>query len=144
MNEYDKEKGNFSINVEKLSHEKKIIVNIKYTSRQIDLKKHNIKDLPYEINVLISEFLPSTMSLKMLISYGDNYPFSGGPSWRLLECNDKLTGLHNIHLYYEYIVDCHNKSNISNNWSPAITFDKDILSFIVKINNFEDIKMLKC
>ena len=36
-------------------------------------------------------FLPSTMSLKMLISYGDRYPFLG-PTWRLLEVNDRLTG----------------------------------------------------
>lgn len=141
LNDYDQEKGNFSISLKKSSNEKKMYLNMKYTSNPFDLKKYNIKELPYEINVLISEFLPSTIELKMMIYYGTSYPFLG-PTWQVLECNDKLTGTNNIRLYYDHIIECHNKINSSTDWSPAIGIEKDILSFIVKINNFEEIKML--
>jgi hypothetical protein len=142
LNDYDPEKGNFSLSIERLPNQRKLYLNMKYTSNPFDLKKNCIKELPYDINCLVSEFLPSIIELKMSIHYCTNYPFSG-PTWELLECNDKLTGTDNIRLYYDYIIECHNKINSSEKWSPAISFDKDILSFVIKINNFEDIKMLK-
>ena len=143
LNDYDPKKGAFSISIEKISGKHAVQLNMKYTSNPFDLKKYNIKDLPYEVNCLIYEFLPETIELKMMICYDDSYPFSG-PSWELLECNDKLTGTNNIQAYYNYIIECHNKTNSSTNWSPAICIEKDILLFITKINNFEDIKMLRC
>jgi hypothetical protein len=144
LNDYDPKKGFFSISVEKISGKHAVHLNMKYTSsKSFDLKKNCIQELPYDINCLISEFLPETIELKMMICYGNSYPFSG-PYWELLDCNDKLTGTNDIRLYYNYIIECHNKINKSTNWSPAICIDKDILSFITKINNFEDIKMLRC
>ena len=56
LNEYDPKKGVFSISIEKISGKHAVHLNIKYTSNSFDLKKHNIKELPYEINCLIYEF----------------------------------------------------------------------------------------
>ena len=130
--------GKFHIFLEKKINT--IFIDIKYKTTTIfNIKKHNIFELPREINNLISEYLPQTIYLKFKIFYSDDYPFTQGPIWSLLECNDYLTSYNNISKYYKYLVDSHNVLNSSNSWSPAISIEKDILYFITKLNKFENL-----
>ena len=108
---------------------------VKYQAKTFDLNKNYIFELPKEINFLISEYLPSFIELAFSINHIIEYPFKP-PVWSLVSCNDKLSCLENSAKYYEYIVEEHNKT-ITRNWSPAITFDKDILYFASKLNYFE-------
>ena len=87
----------------------------------------------------LAVYLPQTIYLKFKIFYSDDYPFTQGPIWSLLECNDYLTSYNNISKYYKYLVDSHNVLNSSNSWSPAISIEKDILYFITKLNKFENL-----
>ena len=107
----------------------------KYEAKTFDLNKNYISELPKEINFLISEYLPSFIELTFTLNHITDYPFKP-PIWSLISCNDKLTSLENSTKYYEYIVEEHNKT-ITRYWSPAITFDKDILYFSSKLNYFE-------
>ena len=108
---------------------------VKYEVKPFDLKNNYIFELPKEINCLIAEYLPSFIELTFSINHITGYPFSP-PVWSLISCNDKLSWLKNSKGYYEYIVEQHN-STITRSWSPAITFDKDILYFASKLNYFE-------
>ena len=112
-----------------------LIFYCKYEANTFDLKNNYIYELPKEINFLISEYLPSFIELTFAINHINGYPFTP-PQWCLTSCNDKLSYLENSRGYYEYIVEEHNNT-ITRSWSPAITFEKDILYFASKLNYFE-------
>jgi hypothetical protein len=107
----------------------------KYEANTFDLKNNYIYELPKEINFLIAEYLPSFIELTFSLNHITDYPFKP-PVWCLISCNDKLSCLKNSKEYYEYIVEQHNNT-ITRSWSPAITFDKDILYFASKLNYFD-------
>jgi hypothetical protein len=84
---------------------------------------------------MISEYLPSYITLQIRLDYTDNYPFDA-PKWSLISCDDRLaSSLKNAEEYYRYLIDNHNNLYCQG-WSPAIAIDKDILMFIVRINHF--------
>ena len=108
-------------------------------------------DLPYELNQLIHEYLIYVIDLKINIKYSPSYPFSP-PIWFLQSVN------HNLHTqvclldYYSHKVNLHNQSYVTyllngdwtreTGWTPAITVEKDLLSFVQKIYHFDEV--LEC
>lgn len=112
-----------------------IFIHYTHTLNDFDLVANNIRGLPPEINRMISEYLPSYITLQIRLDYTDNYPFDA-PKWSLISCDDRLaSSLKNAEEYYKYLIDNHN-SVYSQCWSPAIDIDRDILMFIVRINHF--------
>ena len=112
-----------------------IFIHYVHTINDFDLVANNIRGLPPEINRMISEYLPSYITLQIRLDYTDNYPFDA-PTWLLISCDDRLaSSLKNAEEYYRYLIDNHN-SVYSQCWSPAIDIDRDILMFIVRINHF--------
>jgi len=112
-----------------------IFIHYVHTLNHFDLVANNIRGLPPEINRMISEYLPSYITLQIRLDYTDNYPFDA-PKWSLISCDDRLaSSLKNAEEYYRYLIDNHN-SVYSQCWSPAIDIDRDILMFIVRINHF--------
>jgi hypothetical protein len=110
-------------------------------------------DLPLELNNLIASYTDDYIIINIRISYGKDYPFRA-PIWSLFNV---YTNIHNpvldLKQYYKYLVDLQNDqyklfivNNFVNNnymytnndqWSPAITIEHEILSFITRINHFE-------
>ena len=120
------------------NHETYCIIFIHYihTQNDFDLVANNIRELPPEINRMISEYLPSYITLQIRLDYTDNYPFDA-PKWSLISCDDRLaSSLKNAEEYYRYIIENHNSFYTEERWSPAIDIDRDILMFIVRINHF--------
>ena len=131
--------GTYSITV--TNYNTYCIIAIHYTHIQtaFDLVAHNIRELPPEINGLIAEYLPSYITLELRIDYTNTYPFDI-PQWSLVSCNDRLaSSLKNAEEYYTYIINTHNSMHRSDNWSPAIDIDKDILQFMIRINHFDSL-----
>lgn len=108
-------------------------------------------DLPYEINEMIREYLIYVIEIQIKIKYSPSYPFSP-PIWFLLAVYHNLVTEVSLLDYYSYKVNQHNQSYVAyivslgshpnymdNGWTPAITIDKDILSFIQKINHFDEV-----
>jgi hypothetical protein len=101
------------------------------------VKSYNIdiRELPKEINDIISSYASEFININLKILHYNNYPFHP-PEWCLSKilCNIKLP--FDIKDYYNYIIKNHN-DKYKNDWSPAIDIEKDILEFIQKINHFE-------
>ena len=130
--------GIYNISVEKYDRYLLLKIKYKHTQFDFDIKKHTIKELPIEINYLISEYLPCEINLTYMIMYSGDYPFKP-PVWSLVSCDERLAScLKNAQEYYEYITDNHNNTNALS-WSPAICIDVDILFYISRINHFENI-----
>ena len=134
LNQCDKCKINISL---ECVNNTKLILSVNYVSNQ-KLKIDYVKMLPKEINDLIAEYLLPSITLKFEIEYPLGYPF-GGICWRLIYCDNELSNLKNIYKYYSFIAEEHTKYNLSDSWSPAITIDKDILVFLTKIINFDEL-----
>jgi hypothetical protein len=134
LNNYDK--GKFNMSLEPLNNTK-LILSINYVSNQ-KLKIDYVKMLPKEINNLIAEYLLPSITLKFEVEYPQGYPF-GGICWRLIYCDNEFSNLKNIYKYYAYIAEEHTNYNLTDSWSPAITVDKDILIFLTKIINFDEL-----
>ena len=109
------------------------------TLHTFDLVANNIAELPVDINRKINEYLPCYITLQLRIDYSSrNYPFLP-PIWYMVSHNNYLAcSLQNAEEYYNYIIANHNECNNAN-WSPVITIEKDILSFIVRINHFDSL-----
>ena len=132
-----------------IKYNNEILFIIKY------IKKNTLYkfDLPLELNSLIASYTDDYIIIKIRISYGKDYPFKP-PIWSLFNVD---TNIHNpvldLKQYYKYLVDLQNDQyklfivdNFVNNnymytnhnqWSPAITIDKELISFITRINHFE-------
>ena len=120
----------------------KHMTNITYAKQFI---YQNYIGLPTSINLLIADYLPekNEINLNFKIKYPDNYPFSH-PVWNLESANtsmkSKLPDSISFYNYYKYLVDKKNNYyETFNYWSPMITMEKDILTFLSYLNHFEEI-----
>lgn len=85
------------------------------------IKRLNIA-LPDDLIQHIKSFIIEDVLLE--ITYPLAYPFSG-PTWKILTNSNK----------YNRLIQIHNRS-YEMEWSPAITFEKDILYMVHDIVNF--------
>jgi hypothetical protein len=137
------------VSIEKDVKEGSVYLTIRY-------KKKNecpSLDLPPELLSYISEYLNYYIEIKTKITYSPNYPFAP-PVWFIQEVTHNIPGQFYMLDYYSYRVSQHNKSYntyllkmqdpylYNEGWNPAISIDKDILSFIQKVNHFDE--MLAC
>ena len=111
-------------------------------------RKNSIKELPREVNDLIYSFLlPVKVAFQFRLKNDDHYPFI--PSNWIVERyfylnsnNMSLRNLVNYETYHKHLVK-ENERIIKENWSPATTIDKQILSFISNLN-FAKISDITC
>jgi len=131
--------GNYSITVTNYDTYCSISIHYTHTQTAFDLVANNIRELPPDINQLISEYLPSYITLELRMDYTPTYPFDI-PLWSLISVDDRLaSSLKNAKEYYRYIIHTHNTTYQQHNWSPATDIDKDILQFMVRINHFNSL-----
>lgn len=132
---------NLSFVLEKDPSDKYCILTVKYVTRNAPNTYCEFADLPESVCILIQEYASKTIEITLKINYaGSCYPFEP-PQWSLLEEKNDMTHLpanFALNEYYQDIVDRHNSQygEIGYNWTPAIDFRTDMLSFIVKINHF--------
>lgn len=121
----------FRVIVEKIDSE--IIVKINY----VLYRNYYINNLPTEINRLISSYSIEYIKVVQKIECNDEYPFKP-LLWKLenVRCNIKnpFTSMGMLE-YFKYLTELHNNS-YKMYWSPAIHLDKDILTNVVRINNY--------
>ena len=93
--------------------------------------------LPPEINNIIYNFNSQYIIIDIVIVYPLEYPFKS-PFWFLGNVNTNLAD--KLYEYYNYKLDLHNKSIGDQFWCPAaMSMDKDILTFISNISDFQEI-----
>lgn len=93
--------------------------------------------IPPEMMAKIRSYLTYKIELKVKIQYSENYPFSP-PIWFLNGVTPHtIPNQVNLTDYYSYKVSCHN-NQYRTEWTPAIAIEKDILTFIQKINHFDE------
>lgn len=95
--------------------------------------------LPLEINEHIKSFCKDTIDIKILIEYPLIYPYYV-PEWVLLICNNnifKKTKLSIVNYFLEKIKR-HNEIN-KQLYYNCLHPEKDILGFIILINNFDEL-----
>lgn len=101
--------------------------------------------MPPEMIAKIRSYLTYKIELKVKIQYSENYPFSP-PTWSFNSVTHTIPNQVNLTDYYIYKVSCHNNQYVQylldgryrTEWTPAITIEKDILTFIQKINHFDE------
>lgn len=91
--------------------------------------------LPPELSTVIHSYTTGRLSIIINILYTSEYPFRP-PIWSLIDVKHNTKSSINLKDYYSYLIGNHNEQ-YSNDWSPAINYDIDILDFIQKINHFE-------
>jgi ubiquitin-protein ligase len=143
---YQLNKAYEKINIEKSVQTDSILLNIHYQKKSPFIHF----TLPSELNQLIHEYLIYEIEIKIKIKYSPSYPFSP-PIWFLQGVQHNLVTEVCLLDYYSYKVNQHNQSyttyitlgnhlNFTENaWTPAITVEKDILSFVQKINHFDEV-----
>ena len=143
---YQLKKSYEKINIEKSVQSDSILLNIHYRKKSPYINF----TLPTELNQLIHEYLIYEIEIKIKIKYSPSYPFSP-PIWFLQGVRHNLVTEVCLLDYYSYKVNQHNQSyttyiilgnhhNFTENaWTPAITVEKDILSFVQKINHFDEV-----
>jgi hypothetical protein len=102
-------------------------------------------DLPPEMMAKIRSYLIYKIELKLKISYSSDYPFAP-PIWFMKGVHHTIPNQVDLTDYYCYKVSCHNSKYVQDflegisqsSWSPAIAIEKDILTFIQKINHFHE------
>jgi hypothetical protein len=102
-------------------------------------------DLPPEMLANIRSYLTNTIELHLKILYSIDYPFSP-PVWVMRGVTHTIPTQVDLLDYYCYKVNCHNRQyvqdflggNSTSSWSPAISIEKDILTFIQKVNHFNE------
>lgn len=135
------------IEIDKTVQESCILLTISY-KKTIPCPKFPIPD---ELNQLIQEYLFYSIEIKTKIEYSRNYPFTP-PQWYIKGV------IHNIPrkeygLFYllDYYIDKINNHNNKYNlqllegytqWIPAISVEGDILIFLQKIINFDELLMI--
>lgn len=114
---------------------------VKYRKRRYEKLAEIIKKtyigLPIELNEVICKFIPENLyvDLEFNVDYSDNYPFEN-PLWSFSNINTNIFCDMNLAEYFKYKVKTYN-DNYMNSWSPAIWIDKELISFLASINNFE-------
>jgi len=97
---------------------------------------YDFLNLPLEVSRIISEYAPTTISIRVGITFPNDYPFNQ-TVYSLINVDHSIPNIPmNLEEYYKYIVDNHNYQ-YSKYWSPAILIDRDILDFVRKVNHFE-------
>ena len=107
-----------------------IILDIEYRKKNNYFSFHQ---LPPEINNLIDSFNFYSINIKCILQFPEDYPFNP-IKWGLLSIKNNINKKC-LNEYYKTIIREHNEEG----FSPASTIHKNILSYIVKINNFETI-----
>jgi hypothetical protein len=139
---YQLKKGTYeSIELDKEVIDSCIHLTLRYRKR----KPCPVFDLPPEMMAKIRSYLTYTIVLKFKIHYSIDYPFSP-PIWFMKGVTHTIPNQVNLTDYYCYKVNAHNSQyvqylidGISNtSWSPAMSIEKDILSFLEKINHFDE------
>ena len=130
-----------TIEVDKEVVDGKILVKIVYRK-----KSHcPVLQIPPEMMAKIRSYLTYKIELKVKIQYSENYPFAP-PIWSLNGVTHTIPNQVNLTDYYSYKVSCHNSQYVQylldgryhTEWSPAIAIEKDLLTFIQKINHFDE------
>ena len=93
--------------------------------------------LPLEICDEILSYVYVSIDIKTELIMTDSYPFRP-LIWRLNDVQHNLDSNYNLHAYYQYIIDSHNKQNKKRH-APSSSILSELLYMISLINNFEDI-----
>jgi len=94
--------------------------------------------LPDEINRLVAEFLaPNYVTLRLKMEHKEGYPFNG-ILWSLVDFGENMHRLY-LRKYYEDLIAEYNCESATG-WSPATGLDRNILSMLCKINNFDELQ----
>lgn len=126
----------FHISIPYISEENdEIHIRIKFIN---NYKSFYLHFLPPEINEIISSFMNDTLILNFIISYPINYPFQS-PYWSFDKYSCSVETKFNITRYYQNKLDYHNQINQRLVSLPSIFPEKDILGFVVIINQFDEI-----
>ena len=89
--------------------------------------------LPKELNRYIMEYGGTRFCMRIHITPPQNYPFVPS-TWTIKELFSNIQSEVDIVEHMSYLVDTHVEVyRRDNNWSPAITVEKDVLSFITKV-----------
>ena len=90
-------------------------------------------ELPKEINRHIMEYGGVKFCMRIQITPPSDYPFHPS-TWTIKELFNTISSYVDIVEHMRYLVNLHVETTcMYRNWSPAITIEKDILSFIVKV-----------
>jgi ubiquitin-protein ligase len=124
----------FNINVDNLVFkvdriENDLFLTLSYVKNFV----YDIKELPCEMNRLIMTYLNNNLTVKIKISFTDNYPFVS-PQWTLINVENHINHNINIRDYFQEMINSHN-CQYANSWSPAINIENDILIFITRIDD---------
>ena len=113
-----------------------IRVCFKY-KKQYDL--FEFPNLPFELNQIIHGFNAHYIEFSVIIVYPIDYPFRH-PFWYLDTFHTNKDNSEHVKEFFDYKLNVHRDTIKPHLWSPAgMTIEKDVLSFFVKINFFEDI-----
>jgi hypothetical protein len=101
------------------------VLTIESRKRDYDLLKNNIIELPRDMNNEIYDYLYSHHKIKYTITLPPEYPFVESV-WNLIEYqeNGKKRPTEELMLF------------CNGNWSPAMSIDKEILTFISTLEWF--------
>jgi len=113
--------------------EREVIVKINY----VIYRNYHIKNLPIEINRLISSYSIEYIKIVQKIECNNQYPFKP-LLWKVDSVRYNIESPFipmSILEYFEYLTEVHNDS-YKIYWSPAICLDKDIMTNVVRINNY--------
>jgi len=141
---YQMNKPYEKMNIVKDIHSDYIVLTIQYKKSGPSLEF----ELPSELNQMIREYLIYVIEIQIKIKYSPSYPFSP-PVWFLQRVNHNLNTSIGLLDYYSYKVNQHNQGYTAyllnlgthslDGWTPAITVEKDILSFLQKIYHFDEV-----
>lgn len=112
-------------------------VNLIFTVTYRKNRLYNFLNFPIEISKIISSFLDNYVKLDIKIAYLPGYPFKN-PHWSLLNLEYNVNNKIDLLEYYRHKINRHNHQN-KEGWSAVIYIEKDLLEFIQKINNFNQI-----
>jgi hypothetical protein len=105
-------------------------------------------ELPPELIHLIGEFLSYTIEIQTKIKYSTNYPFVP-PVWFMENIHHTLKPRdYEPSCIVDYYVDKlnqhnqqYNRRSINEQWSPAISVEKDILVFLQRVHHFHEMNV---
>tara|TARA_Y100000591_G_C21844631_1_gene707915 strand:- start:250 stop:765 length:516 start_codon:yes stop_codon:yes gene_type:complete len=113
-----------------------IRVHFKY-KKQYDL--FEFPNLPFELNQIIHGFNAHFIYFSVIIVYPIEYPFRH-TFWYFDKFKTNSDNPEYVKEFFKYKLSLHRESLKPHLWSPSgMNMEKDILSFLVKINYFEDI-----
>ena len=96
--------------------------------------------LPLDVCRVVAEFACDHLCATFHVSFPEDYPFCP-PAWSLATFDASLEkryrsdeyGGMTLCDYHTYLVDVHNEHYREARWSPAVTVEKDVLTFIERM-----------